>query len=321
MINEKQLKNVMRREKIEDMFKKIVIVEPVFITNNGKDKLQNLCEKFNDYDTNVLNEKETIERIGDADCILVSANTIINQAIIENCPNLKHVALCCSFYGKEFAKVDIDALERRGVTYSYLSEYGDNGTVEYVVAQTINLIHGFYGKRLKDEVYDLRGIKIGILGLGNLGTKIARVFRLLNANVYYYSKTRKKKIESELNIQYLELNELLSMVDVISINLNRDVCLIGGDNLKKYGNGKAIINTSIGKCYELESLKEWLQNKSNYYICDNLTINDDVVEILNWDNVIFTNVDSGGSTKQCLEEATEQIINNIKTAYQNCKKR
>lgn len=117
--------------------------------------------------------------------------------------------------------VNIDTAEEKGITYSYLADYGDNGTVEYVVAQTINLIHGFYGKRLKTDAYDLRGIKIGILGLGSLGTKIARTFRCLDSEVYYYSRTRKQNIENELNIKYLELNELLNTVDVISINLNR----------------------------------------------------------------------------------------------------
>ncbi len=295
------------------MFDKIVIVEPVFMEKEGEKELRKYCNELISYDTNVSDDKETIARIGDADCILVSWSTIISKEIIESCPSLKHIALCCSFYGKQFAKVDIDAAEKKGITYSYLAEYGDNGTVEYVVAETINLIHGFYGKRLKEDVHDLTGIKIGILGLGDLGTKIARTFRVLDSNVYYYSRTRKENIESELNIKYLKLEELLKTVDVISINVNRDVCLIGGDNLKIYGNGKAIINTAIGKCYELNSLKEWLKNKNNYYICDDATINDDIKEILGYDNVIYTNVHSG-VTRQCLERATEQIINNIKNA-------
>lgn len=295
------------------MFNKIVIVEPVYMEKEGEKELKKYCNELTAYDTNVSDEKETIARIGDADCILVSWSTVISKEIIESCPNLKHISLCCSFYGKQFAKVDIDTAEKKGITYSYLAEYGDNGTVEYVVAETINLIHGFYGKRLKEEVYDLTGIKIGILGLGDLGTKIARAFRILDSNVYYYSRTRKENIESELNIKYLELEELLKTVDVISINVNRDVCLIGGDNLKKYGNGKAIINTAIGKCYELNSLKEWLQNKNNYYICDDATVNDDIKEILDYDNVIYTNTHSG-VTRQCLERATVQIINNIRNA-------
>lgn len=296
------------------MFKKIVIVEPVFIEKDHIKDLKKYCEELIVYSENVNSEEETINRINDADCVLVSARTIINRRIIENCPNIKHIAFCCSFYGKQFSRVDIEALEEKGITYSYLSEYGDNGIVEYVVAETINLIHGFYGKRLKNEAYDLTGVKIGILGLGNLGTKIARAFRIFDTDVYYYSRTRKKNIEKTLNIKYLELEELFKTVDIISINLNRDVCLIGGDSLDKFGNGKAIINTSLGKCYEIDSLKKWLENKNNYYICDEPSTNDDIKAILNYDNVIYTNQHSGGSTKQCLERATKQILDNIKNA-------
>lgn len=295
------------------MFKKIVIVEPIYIAEDGKKELQNYCDELVIYDTNVSNEEETIKRIGNADCILVSVDTIISKKIIESCVNLKHISLCCSFYGKQFAKVDIDTIEEKGITYSYLSEYGDNGTVEYVVAQTINLIHGFYGTRLKEEAYDLTGIKVGILGLGSLGTKIAKAFKTFDTDVFYYSRTRKENIEHQLNIKYLELDELFNTVDVISINVNRDVCLIGSDNLKRYGNGKAIINTAIGKCYEINSLKEWLKNKNNYYISDSVTSDEDIKELLGYDNVIYNNLRSG-VTRQTLERATQQIINNIKKA-------
>lgn len=48
-------------------------------------------------------------------------------------------------------------------------------------------------------------------------------------------------------------------------------------------------------------------------MCDELSANDDIKEILNYDNVIYTNFISG-ATKQCLENATKQIINNIKKA-------
>ena len=50
-----------------------------------------------------------------------------------------------------------------------------------------------------------------------------------------------------------------------------------------------IVNSSIGKCYEINSLKEWLNNKQNYYICDKATINDDIKNILDYENVLYTN--------------------------------
>lgn len=303
------------------MFNKIVVVEPIFIKKDCVDELKKYCKKLEVYDTPANGEKEIIKRINDADCILVSTNTLINKTVINNCLNIKHVELCCSYFGKEYSKVDIDALEGKDITYSYLSEYGDNGVVEYTVAQTINLIQGLNGKMLKPIPYDLTGIKIGIIGLGNLGYKIAKAFRLFETDLYYYSRTRKEKIEQELGIKYLNLDKLLKTVDIISINVNRDVCLIGGEKLSDFNNNKAIINTSIGKCYEIESLKKWLDNKSNYYICDKPSINEkDIKKIINYDNVIYTDQHSGGSTKQCLERATKQIIDNLKKALANINK-
>lgn len=95
------------------MFDKIVIVEPVFMEKEGEKELRKYCNELISYDTNASDDKETIARIGDADCILVSWSTIISKEIIESCPSLKHIALCCSFYGKQFAKVDIDAAEKK----------------------------------------------------------------------------------------------------------------------------------------------------------------------------------------------------------------
>ena len=75
------------------MFKKIVIVEPVFMAKGREEELKKYCNELVVYDTNVADEKETIERIGNADCILVSYSTIISKGIIESCSNLKHISL------------------------------------------------------------------------------------------------------------------------------------------------------------------------------------------------------------------------------------
>lgn len=295
------------------MFNKIVIVEPVLITEDGKEELKKYCNELVVFEHKSANEEDTINRIGNADCILISTYTVISKEMIEKAYNLKHVVLCGSYYGKQFAKIDIDALEEKNITYSHLAEHGDNGVVEYAIRQVINLIHGFSGKQWKKDVLDLENIKIGILGLGNLGGKIAKAFSSFGSDIYYYSKTRKEDLEKTQGYKYLELEELLKTVDIISINVNRDVCLIGEDNLKIFGNNKIIINTAIGKCYETESLKKWISNKDNYYICDKTNINDDIRDIINYDNVIYYD-NSVGDTKQCYERATKQILNNVENA-------
>lgn len=291
------------------MFNKIVILEPVLLTKEGVEELKKYCKELIYYDTDTINDEDTINRIGNADCILVSYKTVINSNIINNCKNLKYIAMCCSFYGKQYSKVDIDTAVEKGISFSYLKGHGDNGVVEFTVCQIINLIHGFGNKRWKNEQLDLTDIKVGILGLGDIGSRIAKSLQLLGSDVYYYSRTRKEN-EEKNGIKYLELKELLSTVDIISINLNRNVCLIGDGNLDIYGNGKIIVNTSIGCCYEIESLKKWLQNKNNYYICDKPTVNEDIEEILDYENVIYTDMITG-DTKQCYKRATKQIISNI----------
>lgn len=291
------------------MFNKIVIVEPVLLTKEGVEELKKYCKEFIYYDTDTVNDEDTISRIGDADCILVSYKTVINSNIINNCKNLRYIAMCCSFYGKQYSKVDIDTVIEKGISFSHLKGHGDNGVIEFTISQIINLIHGFGNKRWKDEQLDLTDIKVGILGLGDIGSRIAKAFQLLGSDVYYYSRTRKEN-EEKNGIKYLKLKELLSTVDIISINLNRNVCLIGEENLDIFGDGKIIVNTSIGYCYEIESLKKWLQNKNNYYICDKPTVNDDIKEILGYENVIYTDIITG-DTKQCYNRATKQIISNI----------
>ena len=292
------------------MFNKIVVVEPVYIKKEGLIELKKYCKELKGFKTEAKTNEEKIKRINDADCILISHNTILDKDVLDNCPNLKFIHLCCSYYGTQFCKTDIEHVIKKGINFAYLKEYGDNGVVEYTVASVINLQHGICGKKWRKEVNDLTAIKVGILGLGDLGTKIAKAFNFFGTKVYYFSKTRKIELESD-NLIYKPLDDLLKSVDVLSINLNRDVCLIGGDKLKIFGNNKIIVNTSIGQCYELSSLKKWLKCKDNFYVCDSTNINNSQ-ELLNFENVVCLNHESG-VTKETLDRATEQIIENIKT--------
>ena len=296
------------------MFNKIVVVEPVYIKKEGLEELKKYCKELKIYKTEAKSNDEKIKRIADADCILVSHKTVIDKDVLDNCPNLKFIHLCCSYYGPKFCKTDIEHATKKGIKFAYLKEYGDNGVVEYTIASVINLQHGVYGKKWRKETNDLTAIKVGILGLGDLGTKIAKAFNFFGTQVYYFSKTRKKELENK-NLVYMPLDKLLQTVDVLSINLNRDVCLIGGDKLQIFGNNKIIVNTSIGQCYEAGSLKKWLRCKNNFYVCDTSNVNNNP-ELLKYENVFALDHDCG-VTKETLDRATEQILGNIKA---NCKK-
>lgn len=294
------------------MFNKIVSVEPIFISERGLSELKKYCKELIVYDNAARDEAQLIERIADADCVLAALNTPISKNVLDNCPNIKFIHLCCSYYGPKFCKTDIEYALGKGIKFASLTDYGDNGVIECVTASVIDLLHGIHGKRLHKEYYDMRSLKVGILGFGDLGKKIAKTFNAFGSKVYYYSRTRKPEFESA-SLTYLPLDELLKTVDVLTIHLNRDVCLIGGDKLNIFGNGKILINTSIGRCYEKASLKKWLECKNNYYVCDTLSLNDDY-DLLDYDNVINIGHDCG-VTVQALESASDQILTHVK---ENC---
>ena len=59
-------------------------------------------------------DEEIVNRIGDADCVLVSYNTQIRRNVIEACPNIKYIGMCCTLYSESSANVDIAAARERG---------------------------------------------------------------------------------------------------------------------------------------------------------------------------------------------------------------
>ena len=291
------------------MFEKIVIVEPVLLTDEGRARLSDYARRVVAYDTYCRDDAETVERIGDADCILVSYRTAISGRVLENCPRLRFIALCCSYYGPRYAKVDTVRAAELGIDFAALRGHGDNGVVEYTLSQVIDLLQGTGPRRWREQPYDLTGVRVGILGLGELGLKTARAFMALGAPVWYYSRTRKQELESD-DLRYLPLEELLATVDVLSVHLNRDVCLLDGKTLPLFSPNRILVNTAVGCCCEPRALRQWLERPDNFYIFDKVSLSPETEALRDLPNVVYTDHITG-DTLQCLQRATGQILNNL----------
>jgi len=112
--------------------------------------------------------------------------------------------------------------------------------------------------------YDVYGSTLGIIGLGEIGTLVAKRARGFDMEVIYYSKTRKHKIESELDITYVSLEELLQRSDFVSIHvsLNKDSFhMIDESKFKLMKKTAFIINTSRGKVINEQHLISALEDK------------------------------------------------------------
>ena len=294
------------------MFKKLVAIEPVSLIDSAEQKLHDYAKEVVLFDDIPKDNAEIIHRIGDADAVLLSYTSRIDKEILDACPNIRYIGMCCSLYSEESANVDIRTAREKNIVVYGIRDYGDQGVVEYVVSELIRYLHGFGGKQWQDLPVELTQLKVGIVGLGTSGTLIAEGLQAMGADLYYYSRTRKPQQEAK-NMNYLPLKELLNTVDVVCTCLNKNVILMNDEQFEWLGNHKIMFNTSIGPSHDVAALAKWLEHGDNEFFCDTAAaLGDETGKLLSSPHVNCMNV-SSGRTKQAFVRLSEKVRNNIET--------
>lgn len=293
------------------MFKKIVAIEPVSLVPWAEKELTDYAEAVKIYQDIPETAAEVIRRIGDADAVLVSYTTRITREIIEACPSIRYIGMCCSLYSEESANVDIACARERGISVLGIRDYGDRGVVEFVLSELVRFLHGFERPMLEDLPREILGLKVGMLGFGVSGAMIGEALKFMGAEVSYYCRAPKPEREAQ-GFQYRPLQELLEESQVIFACLNKNVILLHEEEFKHLGNGKLLFNTSIGPAHDLDALEAWLQCEQNYFICDTLGALGEA-SLLEKKNVFCAGV-SAGRTKQAFELLSKKVLDNIKAA-------
>lgn len=292
------------------MFRKLVAIEDPLINAGARKKLGEYAREVIIHDNLPENDDEIISRIGDADAVLVTFKTKIGRNVIEACPGIKYIGMCCTLF-ESSCNVDLAAARERGITVLGVRDYGDEGVVEYAVSETVRFLHGFGDRQWKQEKHELGGMKVGVIGLGKTGRMTADAFRFFGSDVYYYSRNRKPDAEAS-GIQFLPLHDLLAACDIVMTALPRNTLLLGEEEFRIMGDGKILINTSIGPTFDTEALKRWLDcNRNSYYFCDGTGMGTLKDELSHINNVIYTPAVAGMSV-QSTGRLSEKVLANIR---------
>lgn len=290
------------------MFKRIVVIDETLLDENALQELYKQGEEVIVYHDFPDDEEIIKKRIGDADCLLVSYRTRIDKTILDACPSLRYIGMCCTIYEPQCCNVDLQEAFKKGVMVTGIKDYGDEGVVEYVVSELIRLLHGFGGQRWQEESLELTKQRIGIVGLGKTGRMIADALHFFGASVFYYCRTAKTNISE---YAYMPLHELLKKCDIICTCLPRNTILLGKDEFNIMGNRKILINTSVGATFDIEALKIWL-NKSpqNFYLCDAVGMGNMMTVLSNHKQVIYTPY-IAGLARQSVERLGQKVLQNM----------
>ncbi len=291
-------------------FEQIVVVDKTGLQSDALAKLAMLSRKpLRTYDDFPDTDEEVVRRIHDADCVFVSWNTPLSEKVLRQAEQLRYVGMCCSLYDEESANVDIAYAAKHGIVVKGIRDYGDEGLVEFVVCELIRLLKGLGDKQWRDEPVELTNKKIGIIGLGTTGKLLADRLRAFGGDLYYYSRSRKPVAEKE-GIKYRELADLLNTVDILSLHLPRNTQVLGESEFAHFGNGKILVNTSLGLTFEQSAFEQWIAAPGNYAIFDADGIGSAEHAFSGFDRVISTAVVSGW-TKEAQQRLSTKVMENL----------
>lgn len=187
------------------------------------DKLKEYGE-LTSYKTSKSNQ--LVARLQGADVAIVN-KVKIDRPTMEQLPDLK--LICIAATGMN--NIDLEAAAEHNITVKNVAGYSTNSVAQSTFAALLYLLHhtkqtdayvksGEYAKseiftNLNYPFWELSGKQFGIIGLGNIGRRVATIAEAFNAKVSYYSTSGKNTAQP---YRQVSLHELLQQSDVISIH-------------------------------------------------------------------------------------------------------
>jgi len=215
-----------------------------------------------------LSEQEKIERIGEAEFLILHPAALCRTEL-QNAKNLRHIQLLTAGYDK----VDLAAAAEFGITVAT-----NGGANAWAVAeQAIALLLCLYKRLIPCDqsvragtwrkpitgmnTFELAGKTVGLLGVGNIGGKVARRLQAFETRIVYHDRFRKPGDE---DWESVSLETLLRESDVLSVHVpltGETRGMIGADQLALMKPNAVIINTSRAEVFDEAALEEALRTR------------------------------------------------------------
>ena len=211
--------------------------------------------------------QEALERVKDCDVLIIN-KVLVTPELIDAAPKLK--LICESATGVN--NIDLEYAASKGIPVKNAVGYSTSSVVQSTFMQILSLMGEgpYYDDCVKSGRYssmdsftdpsksweELDGKTIGIIGMGNIGSGVAKIAEAFGMNVCYYSTSGTGHCKE---YPCLELEELLKTSDIISIHapLNeRTKGLIGAEQLGMMKQTAILINMGRGWIVDEKALAE-----------------------------------------------------------------
>lgn len=309
--------------------KKIVILDGKTLGDISLEKLSEIGE-VRYYDTTDISEVK--ERVREANIVLTN-KVILNRENLSEANNLEFIAEVAT----GFNNIDIEYAKEKGIGVANVAGYSTNAVVQHTFASTLALLDevtyydnyvksGEYSKSglftcLDRSYYEIEGKTWGIIGLGNIGKKVAKIAEAFGAKVVYYSTTG---INSNNDFSRVSFDDLLSKSDIISIHapLNENTLgLINYEALCKMKNSAVLVNMGRGPIVVEEDLARAIDEDRirgaalDVFEVEPIKVNSPLLTMKNKDRIILSPHIAWASV-EARERLFNEVVENI-TAFYN----
>src|SRR5699024_9029751 len=275
-----------------------------------------------------LNGEELYEEIKGYDGIVVRSSTTVDERLLDAAEDLKVVGRA----GVGVDNIDIPAATVRGVLVMTPPDGHTVSTAEHTcglmlalarnIPQSVEKVKGGGWNRKEYTGSEVHGKTLGIIGLGKVGSEVARRMQEFGMAVKAYDPYASKKQADHLDVELLELDELLGEVDVLTVHTpltEQTKDLISLENADKFRKGMFLINCARGGIYKEEDLADLIDEGYVAGIALDVYSEEpptgELVEELQHPNIICT-PHLGASTEEAQEKVARQVAQQMADALE-----
>ena len=256
--------------------KKILVTRKLLRSN--EDKLKDLYDVKLNLNDELYSQEKLIELSKGCDGILSALTDKLDEQTISKLPESVKIL---SNFAVGFGNIDLEAAKKRNIAVTNTPEVLTDATAEIgillILGACRRAAEGIEGAKASNWKWSadyligkqLTGTRLGILGMGRIGQKIAQIARSLGMIIHYHNRSKLNDEKEQGAIYHDTLNGLLSVSDVLSVCCpasKETINLINKEALEKLPQGAVVTNVARGDIVDDEALIDALDRRKVYAV-------------------------------------------------------
>ena len=256
--------------------KKILITRRLL--RSCEDKAKELFDANFNLNDELYSQKKLIEMSAGCDGILSALTDKLDAETINQLPDSIKII---SNFAVGFGNIDLEAAKKRGIAVTNTPDVLTDATAEIGVLLILGACRraseGIEKAREGGWVWSadmligkqLTGTRLGILGMGRIGQKIAKIAKSLGMVIHYHNRSKLSEEKEQGATYHDNLNDLMKVSDVLSVCCpasKETINLINKDTLELLPKGAVVTNVARGDIIEDEALIDALERRKVYAV-------------------------------------------------------